>query len=95
MNRREQIDLEAKLSVLASEAEEVAAMLHTSNPSTASKFRKIGSYARNIATCVRLHGQVPQEKAPPPVVALASKVHKLTQLFPDAVSSLQPPSRRR
>ncbi len=51
--------VELKLTSIAQLAEDLSAELYSESPNVARKFGKIAAYCRKIATCVRLHGQVP------------------------------------
>jgi hypothetical protein len=79
MKKRDEIDIQIRLDNIRRESEELAALLH-SHPDTAAKFAKIARYTSSLSTCVRLHGQIPQEKPRPPILQAAASIHQLSQL---------------
>lgn len=72
--------LEEKLAKLAELAEEISAELYE-RPDTARKFLKVAAYSRKIATCLRVHGQVPLESGGSPVMQAAKSVDQLVRNF--------------
>jgi hypothetical protein len=89
MTNKEAIELQTRLDEIALYAEDVAALAHAQNPVTAQKFRRFAAYARNISTCVRLHGQIPTEKELPPALRLAKDIHRLSTMLPGMTETIR------
>lgn len=85
MRQRDKEEIEIKLAVIRSNAEELHAMLFEENPATAEKFHKIGAYCGKLATCLRVHGQLPEEPPPPPIISIAKGIHQLQKRLPKKV----------
>ena len=85
MRSRDKDEIESKLSIMRSMAEELHALLLDENPETAVKLEKIGRYCGKLATCLRVHGQLPDEAPPPPIVSLAKGIHQLQKRLPRKV----------
>lgn len=85
MHPRDKSEVESKLSVMRNLAEELHAHLLDEYPETAVKLEKIGRYCGKLATCLRVHGQLPEEAPPPPIVSLAKGIHQLQKRLPRKV----------
>lgn len=79
---RKNTQIKNKLDDLARIAEDLSAELYSSeNKITAEKFKKIATYSRKIATCLRLHGQVPLERE--------NKIKQALKTFDNAVKTIK------
>ncbi len=77
MTKRELQDIETSLSVIRTTAEDLHALLLDEYPQTALKMRKISLYVGKLATCIRVHGQLPIEPGTPGIVRAAKIAHRL------------------
>jgi hypothetical protein len=88
LRKNEAFEVQYKLEEMRKLAEEIEALVYTSNPDTATKMRKIGAYAGRLATCLRLHGQIPAERKAPPLIEAAKNVHQLHRSFKSLAAQL-------
>lgn len=79
MKARERLEIELKLSVLRSEAEELHALLFDGYPAQARRFQKIAQYAGELHTCLRVHQTLPDVKKTPPLIEAAKVATRLSR----------------
>lgn len=76
LSKREHDEISANLGAIRNMAEELHVLLFDSYPRTAEKMQKIGRYVGKLATCIRVHGQLPLEPDQPSLVTAAKIIHK-------------------
>lgn len=85
MKQRDKDDIEIRLSVLRSNAEELHALLLDEYPELAGKFERIGRFAGKLHTCLRVHGQLPDTPPEAPVISIAKGIAALQKRLPKKV----------
>ena len=76
LSKRELDEIALNLSTMRTVAEDLHVLLFDAYPRTAEKMQKIGRYVGKLATCIRVHGQLPIEPDQPSLITAAKIIHK-------------------